>query len=90
MTRSIRTAGPHYGYFALVARAGIGETVRVRNRALVIVGFVAVLLGGVWALQGGGVLGGSAMSGSTMWLVIGVAVVVVGALMITMGVRARR
>ncbi|MFL6121336.1 hypothetical protein [Actinophytocola sp.] len=62
----------------------------MRNRALMIVGVVAVLLGGVWALQGSGVLGGSAMSGSSMWLVIGVAVVVVGALMVVLGVRGAR
>jgi len=55
-----------------------------------IVGLVAVLLGGVWALQGSGVLGGSVMSDSTTWLVIGVAVVVVGLLMIALGARGVR
>ena len=34
-------------------------------------GFLA-LAGTVWALQGAGVLGGSAMSNNTLWVIIGV------------------
>jgi hypothetical protein len=56
---------------------------------LVIVGAVAVLLGGVWALQGSGVLGGSVMTDSTTWLVIGVVLAVVGAALIGFGARKR-
>ena len=65
------------------------ETVSVKSRVLVIVGLVAVLLGGVWALQGVGVLGGSVMSNSPTWLVIGAVVVVAGLLMIAVGARKR-
>ena len=61
----------------------------MRSLVLVIVGAVAVLLGGVWALQGSGVLGGSAMTDSTMWLVIGVVVVIVGAGLVAIGARRR-
>jgi hypothetical protein len=43
-----------------------------------IVGVVLLLLGLLWALQGAGVVGGSFMSGKTMWLVIGIVVAVVG------------
>jgi hypothetical protein len=43
-----------------------------------VVGVLLVLLGAVWTLQGVGVIGGSAMTGSTMWLVIGLVLVVVG------------
>jgi len=62
----------------------------VKTSVLMIVGLVAVLLGGVWALQGSGVLGGSVMSGSTMWLVIGIVVALAGLLMVVLGVRGRR
>lgn len=62
----------------------------MKTRVLMIVGLVAVLLGGVWALQGSGVLGGSVMSDSPTWLVIGVVVVVAGLLMIVMGARGGR
>lgn len=62
----------------------------MNGRVLVIVGLVVVLLGGVWALQGAGVLGGSAMSGSPTWLVIGIVLVVAGAAAIALGARRRR
>jgi hypothetical protein len=43
-----------------------------------IIGIVLVLVGGLWALQGLGVVGGSAMTGSTAWLVIGLVTVSMG------------
>jgi hypothetical protein len=43
-----------------------------------IVGVVLLLLGLLWTLQGAGVVGGSFMSGKTMWLVIGIIVALVG------------
>lgn len=59
----------------------------MKTRVLMIVGLVAVLLGGVWALQGSGVLGGSSMSNSTTWLVIGIVVALAGVVMIAFGAR---
>jgi hypothetical protein len=61
----------------------------VKNRVLLVTGLVAILLGGVWALQGSGVLGGSSMSNSTTWLLIGIAVVLAGLILIALGVRRR-
>ncbi len=43
-----------------------------------IIGVVLVLVGGLWIFQGLGVVTGSAMTGSTAWLVIGVVTVVIG------------
>jgi protein-S-isoprenylcysteine O-methyltransferase Ste14 len=43
-----------------------------------IVGVVLVLLGGLWTLQGSNMLAGSAMSGQSQWLYIGLIVVAVG------------
>jgi hypothetical protein len=43
-----------------------------------IIGVVLVLVGGLWTLQGLGVVGGSFMTGSTAWLVIGLVSVVMG------------
>ena len=37
-------------------------------------GVLLILIGGVWGLQGLGVFGGSAMSGKTLWAVVGNAV----------------
>lgn len=46
--------------------------------ALRVVGIVLVALGALWTLQGVGVIGGSAMSGSTIWAIIGPVVAIVG------------
>ena len=46
--------------------------------ALIIVGIVVTLFGLLWALQGFGVVGGSPMSNTTTWSIIGPIVVVIG------------
>jgi len=43
-----------------------------------IIGVVLVLVGGLWTLQGFGIVGGSFMTVSTAWLVIGLVTVVMG------------
>ena len=43
-----------------------------------VVGAVLVLLGGLWALQGSNMVGGSFMTGQSMWLYIGIIVLIVG------------
>jgi hypothetical protein len=48
------------------------------RRGLVIVGALLVLAGITFGLQGLGVLGGSAMSGKTLWAVLGPLIAVVG------------
>lgn len=45
---------------------------------LVLVGTLLVVVGCVWILQGAGVIGGSFMTGSSGWLVIGVVCVLSG------------
>ena len=44
----------------------------------VIVGVLVLLVGTVWTLQGLGYIGGSAMSGVTLWAIIGPIVAVAG------------
>ena len=58
--------------------------------AWVILGVVLVLLGLLWSLQGFGVIGGSVMSGTTTWSIIGPIVLLVGALVTSVGIRGRR
>ena len=43
-----------------------------------IVGVLMVLIGAIWTLQGSNVLGGSVMSGQSMWLWIGIVVLIAG------------
>ena len=56
---------------------------------LVIVGALLILSGVVWTLQGLNLVGGSAMSGNTIWAVIGPIVAIVGAVLFLRGVRRR-
>jgi hypothetical protein len=55
-----------------------------------IAGVVACLVGGVWVLQGADVLGGSFMSGSWLWLVIGALVLAAGAALLATALRGNR
>lgn len=57
---------------------------------LLTLGLLAVFVGGVWALQGLGHLGGSAMTGQTIWAIIGPVVALGGLASIWLGLRARR
>jgi hypothetical protein len=50
----------------------------MRRRALGLLGLLTALVGAVFTLQGFGVLGGSFMSGSATWAVIGLAMIVAG------------
>jgi hypothetical protein len=55
----------------------------------VIIGGLAVLVGGVWIGQGAGVIKGSFMTGSPTWLAIGLLCLVVGLLLIFLALRRR-
>jgi uncharacterized membrane protein HdeD (DUF308 family) len=56
----------------------------------IVVGVLCVLVGALWFLQGIGVVGGSFMTGSKLWLFIGVVVVLAGVALLRTGFRARR
>ena len=57
---------------------------------LVIIGVILVGIGLVWTLQGFNVLGGSAMSGSSLWATIGPIVLCVGLVLIVISEVIRR
>lgn len=52
-------------------------------------GLLGVVLGVLWTAQGLDLLGGSVMSGVTIWAVIGPIVAVAGLVLIVLGVRVR-
>jgi hypothetical protein len=54
-----------------------------------VLGGLLVLIGLVWTLQGANLLGGSFMSGSTLWLVVGVVVLALGIALLIRGFRGR-
>jgi len=59
---------------------------RVRY-VLLIVGGLIILIGGVWLLQGIGVLPGSFMTGQPFWAVLGALFLVVGGILVLAGFR---
>lgn len=56
---------------------------------LLVVGVLLVITGVLWTLQGLDVVGGSAMSGVTLWAIIGPIVGVVGLVLAIMGARRK-
>ena len=62
----------------------------MRQVLLAVVGVAAVLAGLIWTLQGLGYVGGSFMSGATVWAVIGPVVALAGLVLIIIASRSRR
>lgn len=63
--------------------------VAVTRPLLLGIGVLLVIVGAVWFLQGIDVLGGSGMSGKTLWTVIGVIVALAGVAILVTGLRRR-
>ena len=61
----------------------------MRRVVLVGVGFLLMLAGVVFTLQGVGVLGGSVMSGVTFWAVAGPVIALAGLVLALIGLRDR-
>ena len=57
---------------------------------LITIGVVVTLLGLLFTLQGLGVVGGSAMTGSTLWAVLGPIIAIVGIAVLVLGFRKGR
>ncbi len=55
--------------------------------ALIIVGVIAIVIGGVFAGQGLNLIPGSFMTGNRMWLSIGLVIAVVGIILLVLGLR---
>jgi hypothetical protein len=55
----------------------------------IVIGALAVLTGLIWTLQGLDILGGSVMSGKTLWAVVGPIVALAGVVLMIFGVRGR-
>jgi hypothetical protein len=62
----------------------------MRGWLMVVIGILLLLVGVLWMLQGLNVLGGSVMSGKTLWAVIGPIVALVGLVLAGLGARALR
>lgn len=55
-----------------------------------IVGILIFLMGALWTLQGLDVVGGSPMSGVTLWAIVGPIVAIIGLVLVGVGLRKQR
>ena len=62
----------------------------MRNALLITVGVLAMIAGVIWALQGFNVVGGSFMSGDSVWAIVGPVVALAGLVIVAVGLRGRR
>ena len=62
---------------------------KILNLILTIVGVLAVIIGGIWVLQGVNILPGSFMTGHMQWAYRGAGLIVVGAIAIWFSRRRR-
>lgn len=62
----------------------------MRKPVLVTLGIIVTLMGAVFTLQGLGFIGGSAMTGSTLWAILGPIIAVVGIVIVVLGMRGRQ
>lgn len=62
----------------------------MRKPVFIIVGAIVTVAGIVWMFQGLGVIGGSAMTGSTLWAVLGPIVALIGIALVVFGLRGGR
>ena len=74
----------------LLPRKTPEKRLAMRQIVVVVIGLLAALAGTVWTLQGLGYVGGSFMSGATVWAVIGPIVALVGLALITLGLKGMR
>jgi hypothetical protein len=61
----------------------------MKNRLLIAVGIVVVIVGAIFALQGFGVIGGSAMSNNHTFEVVGPLIALAGLALAALGLRHR-
>ena len=54
---------------------------------LLVVGVLLIAMGGLWFLQGIGVVGGSVMTGVTLWAIVGPVVALAGVLLVVLARR---
>lgn len=63
---------------------------RAGRLTLIVIGVGALLFGALFAGQGANLIPGSSMTGDRTWLYIGLALAVVGVVLVVLGVRRRR
>ena len=61
----------------------------MRKPVLITIGSIIAVMGVVFTFQGIGVIGGSAMTGSTLWAILGPIIALAGIVLVIMGLRRK-
>ena len=68
---------------------GVRQAARMRKPVLITVGAIVALMGVIFMFQGLGVIGGSAMTGSTLWAILGPIIALAGIVLVVVGLRLK-
>ena len=65
------------------------QAARMRKPVLITVGAIVAAVGLIFMFQGLGVIGGSAMTGSTLWAILGPIIALGGMVLVVVGLRRK-
>ena len=80
---------PRFGVAVLAKGPGVRQAARMRKPVLITVGAIVALMGVIFMFQGLGVIGGSAMTGSTLWAILGPIIALGGIVLVVFGLRRK-
>ena len=67
----------------------VRQAARMRKPVLITVGAIVAVMGVIFTFQGIGVIGGSAMTGSTLWAILGPIIALAGIVLVVVGLRRK-
>jgi hypothetical protein len=65
------------------------QTAHLKGWLPMVLGILAIVLGGLWTLQGLDILTDSKMSGKETWTIVGAALAAIGLILVVIGERVR-
>jgi hypothetical protein len=80
---------PRFGVAVLAKGLGVRQAARMRKPVLITIGAIVAVMGVIFMFQGLGVIGGSAMTGSTLWAILGPIIALAGIVLVVVGLRRK-
>ena len=78
-----------FGVAVLAKGLGVRQAARMRKPVLITIGAIVAVMGVIFMFQGLGVIGGSAMTGSTLWAILGPIIALAGIVLVVVGLRRK-
>ena len=80
---------PRFGVAVLAKGPEVRQAARMRKPVLITIGAIVAVMGVIFMFQGLGVIGGSAMTGSTLWAILGPIIALAGIVLVVVGLRRK-